>query len=250
VARHGPPALVWSPGKTGRSVVTEAYIPGDPPIEITLRRTDRARRMTLRVSRIDGRVTLSLPRRASEAEAMAFARGREAWLRQMLQGLGQPIRPVLGGVLPVEGRDRPILARPVRGVRLLPEGLAVPDDAERLGIRLAAFLKVLARDRLQAASDRHAAALGRGYSGLALRDTRSRWGSCASSGRLMYSWRLIMAPPEVLDYVAAHEIAHLAEMNHGPDFWRLVESLCPGHAARRQWLGRHGTALHRWRFTD
>jgi predicted metal-dependent hydrolase len=90
--------------------------------------------------------------------------------------------------------------------------------------------------------------LGRRFSRLSLRDTRSRWGSCSSRGGLSYSWRLILAPPDVLDYVAAHEVAHLAEMNHSPAFWALVARLCPGYQAPRGWLRREGAGLHRYRF--
>jgi predicted metal-dependent hydrolase len=124
-----------------------------------------------------------------------------------------------------------------------------------LGVRavpaaVAGVLKALARDRLTEASDRHAAALGRRYTRLTLRDTRSRWGSCSSAGALMYSWRLILAPPEVLDYVAAHEVAHLAQMNHSPAFWAEVARLCPSYPTHRTWLRRSGDTLHRYRFSD
>ena len=96
-------------------------------------------------------------------------------------------------------------------------GLGLPGQAERAAPRVQGWLRELARDRLAAASDHFAARLGRDYTGLTIRDTRSRWGSCSSQGRLMYSWRLIMAPPEILSYVAAHEVAHLAEMNHSQE---------------------------------
>jgi predicted metal-dependent hydrolase len=107
---------------------------------------------------------------------------------------------------------------------------------------------MLARDRLAAACDRHAQRLGRRPAALVLRDTRSRWGSCSAQGVLMFSWRLAMAPPAVLDYVAAHEVAHLAEMNHSRAFWATVARLLPDHAAPRAWLRAEGGALHRWRF--
>ena len=114
--------------------------------------------------------------------------------------------------------------------------------------RVQAFLKAEARNDLAAASDRHAKALGRPFRKLTLRDTKSRWGSCSTQGDLMYSWRLVMAPPEVLDYVAAHEVAHLAEMNHSPAFWAVVERLFPNHAACRRWLRAHGQTLHQVSF--
>ncbi|HGG06475.1 MAG TPA: M48 family peptidase, partial [Aliiroseovarius sp.] len=121
---------------------------------------------------------------------------------------------------------------------------------EKTGARLAALFKHHARQRLGEASDRYAAALGRPYSGLSLRDTRSRWGSCSAEGRLMYSWRLIMAPPEVLDYVAAHEVAHLAEMNHSPAYWAGLARLMPDYKAPRLWLRKNGADLHAVRFRD
>jgi predicted metal-dependent hydrolase len=226
----------------------QAILPGDPPIEITLRRSRQARRLTLRVSRLDGRVTLSLPNWTPEAEALDFARQKELWLRRMLASQGPVRAPAIGGSLPVEGRETPIEAARVRGVRLVDGVLLVPDQPDRVPVRVAAFLKVLARDRLVAASDAHAARLGLPYAALTLRDTRSRWGSCAPDGRLMYSWRLVMTPPEVLDYVAAHEVAHLAEMNHSDAFWDTVARLCPGYGAPRAWLRRHGSALQRWQF--
>ena len=112
------------------------------------------------------------------------------------------------------------------------------------------WLKVLARDRLARASTHYAGLVGRSYSSLALRDTRSRWGSCSPGGRLMYSWRLIMAPPAVLDYVAAHEVAHLVELNHSPAYWAVVSRICPDWQGHRSWLHDQGSALHRLRFQD
>ena len=125
----------------------------------------------------------------------------------------------------------------------------VPGPEERVAARLLGFLKTHARSRLAEASDRYSARLGRGYARLTLRDTRSRWGSCTADGGLMYSWRLILAPPEVLEYVAAHEVAHLQEMNHSADFWALVTQLYGPYQAQRRWLHREGAALHRIRFT-
>ena len=226
----------------------QAILFGNPPIAITLRRNRRLRRISLRVSRRSGQVTLSLPSFTPEAEALAFAGLKEDWLRRVLEGRLPPRAPAPGGMLTVEGIETPLLAGGTRGVRRTGAGLVLPDDG-RNGPRLAAWLKVLARDRLAAASDRHAAVLGRGYKAITLRDTRSRWGSCAPDGRLMYSWRLAMAPPEVLDYVAAHEVAHLAEMNHSAAFWTVVAGLLPGYAAPRAWLKTNGEALHRWDFT-
>ncbi|MCA3511354.1 MAG: M48 family metallopeptidase [Rhodobacter sp.] len=223
-------------------------LPGPPPLEITLRRSARARRFSLRVSRLDGRVTLSLPPGAGESEAMAFARQQEPWIRRALAGLPQTAPVGLGAIIPVEGRLLRLDAGPGRLIRIEGDSLLIPGNPAQAGVRAAAFLRHLARDRLTEASDRYAQMIGRPYSRITLRDTRSRWGSCTADGALMYSWRLVMAPPGVLDYVAAHEVAHLAQMNHSPAFWAVVARLVPGHAAQRRWLKLHGQALHGPRF--
>ncbi|MFB2531095.1 M48 family metallopeptidase [Paracoccus sp. p3-h83] len=228
--------------------MTQHWLPTDPPLELTLRRSARARRFSLRVSRLDGRVMLTLPTRASEAEALAFARSKADWLRQMQAAA--PVGRYLadGQMLPVEGVARRLTPAPLRVPRIEGEALLVPAGRDP-GPVVQAWLRQLARTRLIAACDRHAARLGRRIAAVSLRDTRSRWGSCTHDGRLMFSWRLILAPPEVLDYVAAHEVAHLAEMNHSPAFWAVVARLMPDYARHRDWLRRHGAGLHAWQFT-
>ena len=225
-------------------------LPGPPPVDITLRRSARARRFSLRVSRLDGRVTLSLPPGARESEAMAFVRQQELWIRRALADLPLTAPVALGAVIPVEGRLLRLDAGPGRLIRVEGDSLLVPGAPAQAGVRAGAFLKHLARDRLTEASDRYAQMIGRPYSRLTLRDTRSRWGSCTADGALMYSWRLVMAPPAVLDYVAAHEVAHLAEMNHSPAFWAVVARLVPDYAAHRRWLKLHGQTLHGHRFAS
>jgi predicted metal-dependent hydrolase len=223
-------------------------LPGVPPIDIMLRRSARARRFSLRVSRVDGRVTLTLPLRAREAEAMAFVRGQEGWLRGTLARM--PVGAVVGfgAVLPVEGRMLTVVQGAGRSVRIAGEALEVPGDAAQVGVRVAVFLKALARTRLVAASDRYAAAVGRRFTRITLRDPRSRWGSCTSTGGLMFAWRLVMAPPAVLDYVAAHEVAHLVEMNHSAAYWAVVSGIYPGWKVQRDWLHAHGAGLQAYRF--
>ena len=225
-------------------------LPGQTPIEITLRRSARARRFSLRVSRLDGRVTLTLPARARESEALRFLHAQEGWLRSTLAAmpLTADQRVGFGSLLPVEGRVLRVEPATGRSVRIEEGRLLVPGDAP--AARAGAFLKVLARDRLARASSFHAARVGRDYTRLTLRDTRSRWGSCSHDRALMYSWRLIMAPPAVLDYVAAHEVAHLVEMNHSEAFWAVVTRLCPDWKQHRAWLREEGGDLHRFRFGD
>ena len=224
-------------------------INGNPPIDVEIRRSARARRLSLRVSRLDGRVTLSMPKRTPLAEATHFIESRELWLRKHLIGIAPEHAVRAGGTVPYKGVDLPVVAGEVRRTALRDGRLLVPDVASA-GARAKAFLKLRARDELAAASDRYAAQLGRSYTRLSIRDTRSRWGSCSSDGVLMYSWRLIMAPPEILDYVAAHEAAHLVEMNHSDRFWAQVAAIYPDYDACRKWLRSHGDVLHRVRFDD
>lgn len=221
---------------------------GNPPIEVVLRRSARAKRLSLRVSRLDGRATLTLPSQIPERDGLAFLRSREKWLRRHLADIApeQPVR--LGGTVPFRGRQLHIKAGPVSRAQLHGDNLIVPDDQAMVSKRVVAFLKLAARDALAGASDRYAAKLGRTYGRISLRDTRSRWGSCSSRGDLMYSWRLIMAPPAVLDYVAAHEVAHLQHMDHSPRFWAVVERLYPDQKVARRWLRENGDQLHRVRF--
>lgn len=223
---------------------------GNPPLALTLRQSTRARRISLRVSGLDGRVTLTIPRGVAEREALEFAREKEGWLRAQLTRQPDVEHVMMGADIMVEGRMVRIAPCSGRRVHLTQTELLVPGRGAAAASQVQGFLKTCARDRLAAASDKYAGQVGRGYSRITLRDTRSRWGSCTAQGGLMYSWRLIMAPPEVLDYVAAHEVAHLAEMNHSPAFWAVVARLCPGFEAPRHWLKRNGAALHRYRFKD
>lgn len=226
------------------------FLPGNPPVELILRRSARARRISLRVSTLDGRVTLTLPRGVPEADAVAFAVEKEAWLRKHLARRPEDVQVAYGAVLPIEGVLREIVPGRGRALRLHEDRLEVPGPIDQVAGRVASWLKHLARDRLAGASDVYAAQLGRSYTRISLRDTRSRWGSCSAEGRLMYSWRLILAPPAALEYVAAHEVAHLLEMNHSPAFWNTVARLFPDYRPQRQWLRHEGTSLHRYRFGD
>lgn len=221
---------------------------GNPPIEVVMRRSGAARRLSLRISRLDGRVTLTLPRRTPDREGIAFLREREVWLRDHLGDMPEDRSVVLGGSVLIEGVEVPLRAGQGARPKLADGVLWLPAKPEVAAAKTQAFLKVLARDRLSAACDRYAAALGVPYSRLTLRDTRSRWGSCSTQGQLMFSWRLIMAPPEVLNYVAAHEVAHLQEMNHSQAFWDVVARLFPAHRSCRKWLKENGDRLHRVRF--
>jgi len=230
--------------------VLDSEAEDEPRVEVRLKRSSQAKRLSLRVSQLDGRVTLTLPRHASEDEATSFIREKAAWLRRHVARFKADMLVGQGGEIPFQGQMIRVVQGQGRKITLHEGQLFVPGAPERTGARLAAFLKEAARDRLTEASDRYSATLGRPFARISLRDTRSRWGSCSSQGALMYSWRLVMAPPEVLEYVAAHEVAHLAEMNHSPAFWKVVHDIYGPHRAQRGWLREHGAGLHKYRFTS
>ncbi|UWQ18041.1 M48 family metallopeptidase [Jannaschia sp. M317] len=218
-------------------------VPGHPGLAVALRRSARVRRMSLRVGRSDGRVTLSMPTAMPVSEAELFVAQQAGWIARNVAAAPLPRGVAVGATLPLLGAEVPIVAGPGRAARYTGQAIAVADDA-RAGPRVKALLKALARTHLAAAVDRYADVLGKAPAKMTLRDTRSRWGSCSSRGDLMFSWRLIMAPPEVLDYVAAHEVAHLRHMDHSARFWGQVAVLMPDYAPRRDWLRRQGAALH------
>lgn len=221
-------------------------LPGDPPLAVRLRRSTRARRVSLKVSRLDGAVTLTLPARAALKGAMAFLHDRRDWIAAALEGLDGPLAVAPGALLPVEGRLLRVTPAPIRAARIDGDSLLVPQARPAAGAL--AFLKLRARQRLAECCATHAARLPRSPGKLTLRDTRSRWGSCTASGDLMFNWRLILAPPRVLDYVAAHEVAHLMHMDHSPRFWDEVARLLPDYREARRWLKTEGAQLHRYRF--
>ena len=218
-------------------------------IAVSVRRNARARRMTLRVPRAGGGVVLTLPMRASLSSGREFVQSKADWLRRTVAAMPGPQLVVDGVQFPVAGQTVLLRALPLRQVRLQDGILAVP-AGRPVGPTVQAWLKHRAHVALREAVDRHAEALGRKPRAMSLRDTKSRWGSCTSDGRLMFSWRLAMAPPLVLDYVAAHEVAHLAHMDHSPRFWAEVARLMPGHDPHRAWLRRHGSELQAWQFKD
>lgn len=222
---------------------------GQPALEILLRRSARARRLSLRISRLDGRISMTLPRFVPLAEARGFAEEREAWLRAQLAQI-PPSRAVqIGQTIPLRGQEIVLAEGPSAAPALEGAQLFLP-KGKPAGAVLRAFLREEARADLAAATAHYAGQIGRAPGRLTLRDTRSRWGSCNAQGDLMFSWRLVMAPPSVLAYVAAHEVAHLEEMNHSPAFWAIVARLMPGWRAERDWLRQHGGSLFALRFDD
>ncbi|MBB4286170.1 SprT family zinc-dependent metalloprotease [Roseospira goensis] len=221
---------------------------GDRAVPVITRINPRARRISLKVDAVADRVVVVIPHRRHEAAARRFLDSKVAWLAEHLGRLPPPVVLADGAEVPVLGHPVRLCHRPEarRGVWQEGASLCVSGRAEHLPRRVRDWLRARARDEIGARVAAHAARLDVAPGRIVLRDTRSRWGSCAPSRDLSFSWRLMMAPGWVLDYVTAHEVAHLREMNHSAAFWRHVETLAPGlRGPARAWLREHGPALHR-----
>jgi hypothetical protein len=218
---------------------------------VALRRHAQARRYTLRVQAANRAVVLTMPPRGSVKEARAFAERNGGWIAARLKRLPQGVPFDAGMELPLRGVPHRIVHRAARGTVWVEPGegmplLCVAGDRAHLARRVRDFLKREAKRDLEATSRHYADMLGVTIKRVSVRDQASRWGSCTAAGVLSYSWRLILAPPYVLDYLAAHEVAHLVEMNHSRRFWRVVARICPDWERAKGWLVAHGNALHRY----
>ncbi|MCX7339186.1 MAG: SprT family zinc-dependent metalloprotease [Hyphomicrobiales bacterium] len=226
---------------------------GDRSFKVAVRRRASARRFTLRVSTASGEVVLTLPERADLKAARLFAEAHGGWIASRLAKRPDGVAFASGAMVPLRGVPHRIVHwSTVRGVTKAAEDrdgnpiIAVSGDSAHVARRVTDFLKREALKDLTGSVDHHTRALGIPARKIAVRDTASRWGSCSAKGHLSFSWRLIMAPPLVLDYLAAHEVAHLKEMNHSHRFWALTHRLCPRTEEAEAWLKRHGAGLHRY----
>jgi predicted metal-dependent hydrolase len=225
----------------------------DCPVEV--RRHPGARRLTLRVSRTRRAVIVTLPVQCDLGEAGSFISRNIEWVRERLDSLPRPVPFCDGALMPLRGEFHRIIftgkREPGRVVLRqqsdvgLPE-LRVSGRNEHASRRLRDWLFEEARRDLDACVVRHARSLGVAPKRLTVRDQATRWGSCSTTGVLSFSWRLILAPSSILDYVAAHEVAHLKEMNHGPQFWALVQRTMPTMKEAKRWLQLYGLDLHQY----
>jgi hypothetical protein len=230
-------------------------------IPLRVRRNKRARNLILRLDEDTGGAVVTIPNRTPIRDAILMAQGRAAWIAVQLQRLPQRVAFKDGVQIPFLGEIHAVRHQPgARGIRVQsgemgPE-IVVSGREEHLARRLQDWLKAQAKAEISAQvldKTQHLASSALGPWGrpramrpgrITVRDTRSRWGSCAVDGSLNFSWRLILAPAFVLDYVVAHEVAHLAHRNHGPQFWALVEDLTSRTGEARAWLSAHGRSLH------
>lgn len=208
----------------------------------------RARRLSLRVDAKLGDVVLTWPKRTSLKSAERFVRDNKDWIEKHRAKLTPARQFAAGDAVSVGGKTYTIRHETGRGLaRLAGDALVVHGDAAHIHRRVRDFLKAEALRQLSALSHEKSAALGLKPSSVRVLDPKSRWGSCGADGRLMYSWRLILAPADVMDYLVAHEVAHRVHMNHGPAFWRLCASLTTNAKASRHWLNEHGKTLMAWK---
>ena len=215
---------------------------------LTLRRNPRARRMILRIDSDDDGAVVTVPRGVAVGEALAFAEAKRDWIARRLDAVPARVPFAEGACVPFEGCSHTIRheGSGPGGVRRAGDEIRVQGAPARVPALVTAWLRCAARRAILAGVDAACGRLGKPAGRVVLRDPRTRWGSCAANGNLSFSWRLIMAPAFVLHYVVAHEVAHLAVANHGPDFWRTVGSLCLDAGEARHWLRVHGRGLHRF----
>jgi predicted metal-dependent hydrolase len=215
-------------------------------LPVTFLRNARARRASLRVDPARRRIVLTVPMRMARGTAVTFAESQAGWIAARLKRLPER-RPFADGAeLPLFGAPHLVRHRPqTRGTVWLEGGeIHVAGRPEHLPRRLRDWLMAELRTRLVPMVHAKAAEVERVVSRITVRDNRSRWGSCGPDGTMSFSWRLVFAPPEVLDYLVAHEVAHLVHLNHGPRFWALARRLSAGPIEGPQaWLKANGEAL-------
>jgi predicted metal-dependent hydrolase len=226
---------------------------GSEHYAIEVRRHPAARRYTLRVREARRDVVLTMPPRGSMRQAKHFAEKNVEWIAARLKRLPRPTPFAPEETVPLRGVPHRIVHRAsARGTAWTERDadgtplLCVAGGAAHIGRRARDFLKVEARRDLLAASRRYAELLGVSIRAVSLRDTASRWGSCSQSGSLSFSWRLVLAPPFVLDYLAAHEVTHRVELNHSKRYWRALERIFPEWRRAEAWLRAHGPSLYRY----
>ncbi|MEO0831868.1 MAG: SprT family zinc-dependent metalloprotease [Pseudomonadota bacterium] len=223
------------------------------PVEARINR--RARRLIVKVDSLHGIVHLTAPSRRGLRDAVRFAEERAAWIRNELAA-GPKAHPFeIGGFCPYAGVPHRIMAAggpraPVRrftqtadATDVAPNRVMVGGEPAHVNRRVCDWLKREARQTLTARAGFYAGQLGRPHGRIRVNDTRSRWASCSDKGTLSFSWRLILAPPAILDYVAAHECAHLVHMNHSKAYWQVLAGLGVDARAARQWFQHHGPRL-------
>ncbi len=217
---------------------------------LTIKQHERATRITLRIEPGGRALKMTIPSGLAQREVNDFLDRHQGWLLTKLAKFSTDTGLQDGGTILFRGVSHRIQhTGSLRGLTeaIIVDGrpvLKVSGMPEHIGRRIATFLKKEARAELERLARFHARSIKAPINSISMKDTRSRWGSCSAEGNLSFSWRIVMAPPAVVDYLAAHEVAHLKEMNHGPHFWALCKKLCPDMETSKAWLKQHGSLLH------
>lgn len=216
----------------------------------------RATRLTLRIDATGKGLRVTVPPGVPFREVDRFLSRHEGWIETHIAKL--PAHPTVRAGIRVPIRGVPHLIVHESGKRGTVDLRRMTDDTLQLVVfgdpvhlprRIADYLKKEVKRDIDALVARHTATVGRKAKAVRYKDTKSRWGSCTSQGVLSFSWRIGMAPPPVINYLVAHEVAHLIEMNHGPKFWKLCHELCPDTERCKAWLKRNGSALQAIEFS-
>lgn len=227
--------------------IAQLSLPSGRCVETCFTGRRGAKRLTMRVDPIKRRLVVSGPLRVSQKQALGFVQENAAWIEARLDALPMPAPFVEGADILFRGRPTRLVRVSGRAAPIYHDGveprLVIAATPARFSARVAAALKAFAQSDAVHYAEGFAPHLGKLPTSIVLRDTRSRWGSCTSRGDIMLSWRLIGAPPKVFEYVVAHEMAHLLELNHSPVFWGHVARLMPDWKPARAWLKSQGGQL-------
>jgi predicted metal-dependent hydrolase len=221
---------------------------GEEMLPLVIRRHQRARRICLRYNPTSHAISLTLPRHTRVGDGLMFLMQKSEWLVETLRDMPTKKQIKPGVVIPLQGKRVRIKhdADLRRAYIIRDDVLYVSGARDDFAENVTKALRDIASRTLSTIALRYAHRIGRRINRISVRDTRSRWGSCSSTARLSFSYRLIFAPKEVMEYVVAHEVAHLRHMNHSQAFWNCVESICPDHEPAKDWLKLHGKDLYRF----
>ena len=221
-----------------------------PQIKVAVRKVRNSTRLSLRVSSINESVTLTAPVNTNQDVLLRFLESKENWLKENLLKISdKKVHVGIGHLIPIFGTKKHIkICSESLNVRVIGDSIQIPTTVSKPGLAVENYLKKLAKEEITSVANYYCGKLGVSYASIKLRDTRSRWGSCSSNSNLMFSWRIIMAPRNIIRYLVAHEVTHLKHFNHSREFWFEVRSIFGSYENERKWLRTEGTNLHFYKF--